>query len=106
MHQIRKQDELNSLTSKHPLVIVNFTASWCGPCQTVDPLFDEHATKNPEIVFAKVNVDEDGGISDSFNIGTTPTFVTFWQGQCVDRYTGSKPGGLVKLIDELRQRKE
>ena len=106
MKIIRKPEDLKDFISNNPMVIVNFTASWCGPCQIADPFFDELASKNPQIQFAKINVDEDGGISDSYNIGSMPTFLAFSDGHCLDKYTGSKPAGLVKLVEQLKEKKE
>jgi thiol-disulfide isomerase/thioredoxin len=58
--KIRSMDDYNGLleTSKTKLVVVDFSASWCGPCRFIHPIYEKMAAENPDVLFAEVDVDE------------------------------------------------
>jgi len=60
VNYIKSKEEFGGLmeTSKTQLVVIDFTASWCGPCQMIAPFFAEMAEKYPDVTFVKVDVDE------------------------------------------------
>ena len=62
-------------------VLVDFWASWCGPCRMVSPIVDEIAGERDDIKVGKVNVDEQPELSDEFEIMTLPSLVLFQNGQ-------------------------
>jgi thioredoxin 1 len=103
MKSIRKSEELQLFLKQHPLAIVNFSAPWCSPCLSIDPLYEELVSQNPKIGFAKVNTEEDGGISDTYSVNSMPTFLAFRDGNLVDKFTGSKTTGLLNLVNELNK---
>lgn len=61
-------------------VLVDFWASWCGPCRMLAPIVDEVAAKHPEITVGKINVDEEPALAAKFNIMTIPTLIVFKNG--------------------------
>ena len=67
------QDTINN----NPTVIVDFWASWCGPCRSFAPTFEAASEKHPDIVFAKVNTEEQQEIAAAFNIRSIPTLMVF-----------------------------
>ena len=75
-------------------VIVDFWATWCGPCQFMSPIFDKIAKKFKTIRFARVNVDEAPGISQRYGVYSIPTFIVFLNGEPVDKAMGAvgEPG--------------
>ena len=75
-------------------VIVDFWATWCGPCQFMLPIFTRLAKKYPTIKFARVNVDEAQGISQRYGVYAIPTFIVFKDGKLVDKAIGAvgEPG--------------
>lgn len=75
-------------------VIVDFWATWCGPCQFMLPIFTRMAKKYKGIRFARVNVDEAQGISQRYQVYAIPTFLVFKGGKLVDKAVGAvgEPG--------------
>ena len=72
-------------------VLVDFWASWCGPCRMVSPLVDELAEEHPEFKFCKVNVDEQPDLANRFKIMSIPSLITFKDGNLKDMSVGAKP---------------
>ena len=85
-------ETFHSEVSRHPLMVVDFWASWCGPCRLVAPVIEELASQySGKVVFGKVNVDENPRISQSFGIQSIPTILVFRNGQPVDGVVGAVP---------------
>ena len=72
-------------------VLLDFWASWCGPCRMVSPVVDEIAGERPDILVGKVNVDEEPALASAFNITSLPTLVVLRGGEVVNRVTGARP---------------
>ncbi len=72
-------------------VLIDFWASWCGPCRMVSPIVDEIAEEHPELVVGKVNVDEEGELAQAFGVMSIPTLVVLRDGKVVNQSVGAKP---------------
>jgi len=72
-------------------VLLDFFASWCGPCRMVSPVVDEIAAETPAIKVCKINVDEQQELAARFNVMSIPTLVVMKQGKIVKKETGAKP---------------
>ncbi len=72
-------------------VLVDFWASWCGPCMMVSPIVDEIAEEKTDIKVCKVNVDEQPELAQSFGVSSIPTLVVLLNGKVVKRAVGARP---------------
>ena len=70
------------------VVVVDFFATWCGPCKMLSPVIDELANKYPDISFVKIDVDDCPNISKEYGIMSVPTLLKFENGQLIDKKIG------------------
>ncbi|KAI4341889.1 hypothetical protein MLD38_026560 [Melastoma candidum] len=80
------------------IVIANFSATWCGPCRMIAPLYIELSEKHPSIMFLLIDVDELTEFSTSWDIKATPTFFFLRNGQQIDKLVGANKPELQKKI--------
>ena len=72
-------------------VLVDFWASWCGPCRMVGPLVEEIAAERSDVKVVKVNVDEEQELAMQFQVMSIPTLVVMKNGKIVNRAVGARP---------------
>mmetsp|Transcript_47569 Transcript_47569/g.110319 ORF Transcript_47569/g.110319 Transcript_47569/m.110319 type:complete len:105 (-) Transcript_47569:404-718(-) len=83
------------------LVVVDFTATWCGPCQRMSPIIEKLAAEFPNIVFVKVDVDENEETAAHCGISAMPTFQFYQKGEKVNEFSGASEDKLRGTIAAL-----
>ncbi|HDS58960.1 MAG TPA: thioredoxin [Thermoplasmatales archaeon] len=90
-------DTLDQTVGSHPLVVVDCWAPWCGPCRMLGPVIDQLAGEmKGQVVFAKLNTDENRVSSSRYGIMSIPTLLLFKNGQLVDRNVGALPPDMLR----------
>ena len=80
-------------------VLLDFWATWCGPCRMLSPIVDEVAEERGDIKVGKVNVDEQPELAGQFDVMSIPTLLVFENGKLVNRAVGARPkSGVLSLL--------
>ncbi len=99
--KVTNQNFESAVINSEKPVLLDFWASWCGPCRMVSPLVDEIAQENPQFLVGKVNVDEEPELAQKFGIMSIPTLVVMKGGKIVRQVTGARPKAqLLELLED------
>ncbi|CAH2066465.1 unnamed protein product [Thlaspi arvense] len=94
---------LNALKDTNKLLVIEFTAKWCGPCKSLDPKFEELAAKYIDVEFVKIDVDVLMSVWMEYKLHTLPAIVFMKRGQEVDRVVGVKFDELERKLHKYAQ---
>lgn len=83
-------------------MVIDFAASWCGPCRMMEPAVSAMASKFADVEFAKIDVDELSDVAREFSVQAMPTFVLVKKGKEVDRIVGAKKDELERKVQKHR----
>ena len=92
------KDNFESTVNGNPIVIIDFWAPWCGPCRGFAPVFEKASESHPDVVFAKVNSDEQQELAGSFNIRSIPTLMVFREKVILFQQAGALPGQALEQV--------
>ncbi len=91
MSEIINKDRFDELLKKEELLIVDFFATWCGPCQMFLPVFDKVATEVEGAKLVKVDIDNDNLLAMENKVNGVPTIIAYKNGKEVGRFSGFRP---------------
>lgn len=98
---ITKENFENEVMKSDKPVLIDFWASWCGPCRMVSPVIDEIAKENTDFKVGKINVDEQGELAQAFKVMSIPTLVVVKDGKISAHSVGVKPKAqILQMINE------
>ena len=92
------RDNFESTVNGNPMVIVDFWAPWCGPCKGFAPVYEKASDAHPDVVFAKVNTDEQQELAGAFGIRSIPTLLVFRDKVILFQQAGALPGNALEQV--------
>ena len=98
-----RDDNFNTFITNNKLVVVDFFATWCGPCRALGPYIDELATNHHHILFAKANIEETPIMANELNVKSLPCVIIFENGKEIHRVVGFNKQKLQAIIENLSE---
>lgn len=92
------KDNFEQTVTDNQIVIVDFWAPWCGPCKGFAPVFEKAAEAHADVVFGKVNTDEQQELAGAFNIRSIPTLMIFREKVVLFQQAGALPGQALEQV--------
>ncbi|WP_295902467.1 thioredoxin [uncultured Bdellovibrio sp.] len=94
------KENIQETIEKNQLVIIDFWATWCGPCRRFAPIFEQTALKHPDVVFAKLDTDAQPEIAANFDIKSIPTIAVIKEGDIIFMQPGALPEDVFEQVVE------
>ena len=92
------KENFEQTVNGNPMVVVDFWAPWCGPCRGFAPVFEKASEAHGDVVFAKVNTDEEQELGAAFNIRSIPTLMVFREKVILFQQAGALPASALEQV--------
>jgi thioredoxin 1 len=92
------QADFESTVTEHEIVLVDFWASWCGPCRMFAPVYEKASAEHPDIVFGKVDTEAEQALAGAARITSIPTLMAFKDGVLVFSQPGALPAAALEEL--------
>ena len=97
-------EQFNDTINDNEIVLVDFWASWCGPCKQFAPTFSASSEKHPDVVYAKVDTEAEQQLAAAADIRSIPTLMAFKKGKLVFNQAGAlPPAALEDLVQKVKE---
>lgn len=106
LRQIESVDMFKQLIESQPAVLIDFFATWCGPCKMLHPVLESVATKlDGKVVIAQVDIDKEQALASAFNVQSVPTLIFFKEGKPVLATAGyMDEASLMRFIEAAQEK--
>ncbi|KAK1349218.1 putative monodehydroascorbate reductase (NADH) [Heracleum sosnowskyi] len=94
------KSHFQSSKETNKLMDIHFTATWCGPCRTMEPIIHDFAAKYVGVEFIQIDVDELEGVAREYAVQALPAFILIKKGKSVDKVVGAEKAALQKKIEK------
>jgi thioredoxin len=92
------KDNFEKTVNHNTMVIIDFWAPWCGPCRGFAPVYEKASDQHPDVIFAKVNTDEEQELAGSFGIRSIPTLMVFREKVILFQQAGALAGNALEQV--------
>ncbi|KAK6204380.1 thioredoxin [Scheffersomyces amazonensis] len=100
IQEIKSLAQFNEFIKSDKVTVIDFYATWCGPCKAIEPVIDALAERVPEVGFGRVDVDQAQDIAQEYGVTAMPTIFYFQNGEKLNYVVGANLQKIVQLVQE------